>query len=222
MNNFKKYWAVAKVNFKYTKVSYLVTGICLILTIIDFILDIILNQSDMSISPSNYLYLLCILTPILIASENYGNFMNIGVKKKTYLWGCAINYVILAAAVSLVCAAEYYLLKVDINVINLVEVFGWSSNVFSAFFSSFAFLLLGEAIIHTLTFMQTKWYGWAADVLIIALISVFVPIPVLRQAWITFFEFAIFFKPAVVQIAVCIVLAAAIYSTNLFYLKRRN
>ncbi len=222
MTDLKKYWAVAKVNFKYTKVPYLVTGICLILTITDFILDIILKQSDMEISPSNYLYLLCVLSPIMIASENYGKFMNIGVKKKTYFWGCAINYIILAALVSLACVAEYYLLNFDFAVINLIEVFGWNTNIFSAFCSLFAFLLLGESIIHTLTFMQTKWYGWAADLLIAALISVFVPIPVLRRAWIFFFEYVIFFKPAIVQIIVCVALAAAIYVTNLFYLKRRN
>ena len=70
------------------------------------------------------------------------------------------------------------------------------------FFSQFSFLLLTEAVIHTLVFMQTKWYGWAADLLIVAIISVFTPIPVLREAEIFFFRFTIFERPAIIHIAV--------------------
>ncbi len=223
MADLRKYWTVAKVNFRNIKSAYLVTGICLLLTIVDFIIDIAFNTSDFNITPSNYLYLLCVLAPILIASGNYGKFMNIGVKKKVYLWGCALNYIVISAFVSLICAAGYFFSKTaGISVISLVEIFGWNANIFTAFFSSFAFLLLAQMIIHTLTFMQTKWYGWAADLLIAALIGVFIPIPVLRQAWLFFFNLIIFFKPAIVQTAICLILAAAVYATNLFYLKIRN
>ena len=53
------------------------------------------------------------------------------------------------------------------------------------------------------------------------MISVFTPIPALRAAEVFFFNLTIFATP-LVQIAVCVGLAALVYATNLFYLKKRN
>lgn len=70
--------------------------------------------------------------------------------------------------------------------------------------------------------MQTKWYGWVADLLIVAIISVFTPIPILREAEIFLFRFTIFQQPAIIHIAVCLILAFIVYITNIFYLKNRD
>lgn len=224
MTNLKKYRAVAKVNFKCTAwVAYLITGFCLLAGIANVIMAVYFpNLSSGGVAPSNYLYMLCILMPIFIASINYTKLMNIGVKKKVFLWGSAINYIVLSAVISLICIAEFYLFDVHLPIYNLVGVFGWNTNIFTAFFCSFAFLLLFQVIVHTLTFMQTKWYGWVADIAIVAIISVFTPIPALRQAEAFFFNLIIFAKPAIVQIAVCLALSAGFYLTNLFYLKKRS
>lgn len=223
----KKYFAIAKINFKHTTwVAYLVAGICVAAMLVDIILDRTLNYvGDTSISLYSMFYLVPIMAPIFIASINYSKFMNIGVKRKAYFYACIINYVIIAAIVSLSAILEMYLLDDKLIasgsiIYGLIRVFGWDSNVFTAFFSQFAFLLMVESIIHTLTFIQTKWYGWAADILIAAIISVFTPIPVLRSVEVFFFNMTIFAKP-VIQITVCLTLAALIYSTNLFYLKKR-
>lgn len=229
MTNFKKYWAVAKVNFKCTTwVAYLVAAICMAAVAVDMVLDRTLNNvGDASIAIYSILSLICILAPIFIASVNYAKLTNIGVKKKQFFYGCMINYLVFAAAISLLGVLETYLLDGYLNasgstVYGLIEVFGWNSNIFTAFFSQFAFLLLTESIIHTLTFMQTKWYGWVADVVIVAIISVFTPIPVLRQAEVRFFNQIIFAKPAIIQIASCLALSVGFYLTNLFYLKMRD
>ena len=224
-----KYLTVAKVNFRRTTwIAYLVAGISALSIIVDYILDAIINIPDNStISMYSTLYLVCLMAPIFIASVNYVKLMNIGVKKKTYFFGCIINYITFATVISLIGVLEHYIFDLPMNgkfetIYGLISVFGWDNSVFSAFFSQFAFLLMIETIIHTLTFMQTKWYGLAADVLIIAIISVFTSIPVLRKAEIFFFRFTIFEHPAIIQITVCLALAALFYSTNLFYLKKRN
>ena len=223
----KKYLAVAKVNFKYaTWISYMIAAICGVAMIVDMILDRVLNNTgDSTVSVYSMLYLLPLLAPIFIASVNYVKLMNLGVKKKTYFLGCIINYVVFAAVISFVGVLETYTLDNYLNssgstVYGLIDVFGWNKNVLTAFFSQFAFLLLLESVLHTLTFMQTKWYGWAADVLIIAIISVFTPIAPLRKAEAFFFYMTIYSHP-VVQFAVCVGLAALIYATNLYYLKKR-
>lgn len=221
------YFSVAKINFKYTTwIAYMVAAICMAAMATDMILDRMFdNVGNTSVAIYNMLYIVCVMAPVFIASVNYTKLMNIGVKKKQYFYACMINYIVFAAVISLFGVLETYLLDGYLTtsgkVYGLIEVFGWDSNVFTAFFSQFAFLLLVESMIHTLTFMQTKWYGWVADVLIVTIISVFTPIPALRSAEVLFFNLTIFAAPTV-QIAVCIGLSILIYATNLFYLKKRN
>lgn len=223
-----KYWMVAKVNFKKTTwIAYLVAGICVVAMIADYIVDRTLNTvGDSTVAAYCMLYLVCILAPIFIASVNYTKMMHIGVKKKTYFFGCIINYIALAAVISLLGVLGHYVIDPLMSkyetIYGLISVFGWDTSVFGAFFSQFSFLLLVETVIHTLVFMQTKWYGWVADLLIVAIISVFTPIPVLREAEIFLFRFTIFQQPAIIHIAVCLVLASMIYLTNTFYLKNRD
>ncbi len=228
MNNMNKAWTVAKVNFRYTMwIAYLVTAICVLSSFSNYIIAKCIDEENTIISAGSYMYMLCILAPVFIASINYSKLMHIGVKKRTYLQGAVINYVVFAAIVSVANVLAFYFLDKPMDsavtpVYNLIEVFGWDSDLFTAFFCQFAFLFLAQIVFHTLTFMQTKWYGIAADVLIIALISVFTPIVVLRQAEAFFFYMIIFIKPAIVQIGICLGLALIVLFTNRFYLKRRT
>ena len=222
-----KYWAVAKVNFRRGAfAAYLAAGICLLAGISDLLLDQILQTGDITISPYNFVYLVTLLAPVLFASVSYTKFMHIGVKKKTYLYGCALNYVVYAAIASLLGVLETYLIDRPLSgpdqIYGLVSVFGWDQNVLTAFFCPFAFLLFVEAVLHTLTFIQTKWYGWAADLLIVVILSVFTPIAPLRQAEVWFFNLIIFQKPAILQIGTCLLLSLLVYASNLFYLRRRG
>jgi uncharacterized integral membrane protein len=229
MNDLKRYRAVARVNFRSTTwKAYLAGGIPAAVMVVDYILDATVNlPGDSTVSAYSMLYAVCLLAPILIVGYNYPRLMNIGVKNKTFFFGCIINYVVLAAAVSLIGVLEYYLLDLPLigryeTIYGLIPAFGWNHSPAGAFFSQFAFLLMVEAMIHTLTFMQTRWYGWAADALILVILCVFTPIPVLRQVEEFFFRMTIFQRPAILQIAVCLALAVGVYATNLFYMKRRN
>lgn len=224
-----KYLTVAKVNFKKTTwIAYLIAAICVAAMIADMIIDSIFPQAgETSVAAHCMLYIIPILAPIFNASVNYSKLMHIGVKKKSFFFGCMINYLVFAAVISLICVIEHYIIdpvflgKTE-NSYDLFTAFNWDTSVVEAFFSQFAFLLLAEVAIHTLTFMQTKWYGWLADVLLVAIISVFTPIPVLRSAEEFFFRFTIFQTPAIIHIVISIVLAALIYSSNLVFLKNRN
>lgn len=227
MKNFKNYFAVAKINFKRTTwIAYMIAGICMLAMLIDIIIDRSLQRTeDTAISFYCMAYIICILAPIFISSVNYTKLMNIGVKKKQYFFGCIINYIVFATIVSLFGVIETYLIDDFLSangstIYGLVRIFGWDSNVFTAFFSQFAFLLLVQSTIHTLTFMQTKWYGWVADAVIVVIISVFTPIPALRSVEEFFFSLIIFAKP-LVQIFVCLALSALFYATNIYYLRKR-
>jgi hypothetical protein len=58
--------------------------------------------------------------------------------------------------------------------------------------------------------LNRSW--WGTDIVLAALISVFTPIPVLRNALIWFFDMILFNRYAAVRIICCLVLSAAIYA----------
>jgi len=66
---------------------------------------------------------------------------------------------------------------------------------------------------------QTRWYGWVADVIIVAIISVFTPIAVLRSAEVWFFRLIIFGTPWL-QVVACLVLATGFYALSMPLLNR--
>jgi hypothetical protein len=102
-----------------------------------------------------------------------------------------------------------------VGTLDVLYWFGWLNNgVVVAFFQQFAFLFLFAIFVHTLVAVQDKWYGWVADVLIVAIISVFMLIAPLRVSLVWFLNLIIFNSNTFLQIAVCLVLATAIYSLN--------
>ncbi len=229
MNKQKKYFAVSWVNFRYTTwIAYLAAGICVIAMIVDLFVDTVMGSKDIfTISPYSMLYIIPLIAPVLIATVNYGKLMNIGVKKKTFFSACALNYVIFALIISIVGTLAYYFVDIPLNKIGynfygIIDIFGWNTSIFDTFFSQLTFILLIQATVHTLAFMQTKWYGWAADILIAAVVSVFTPIPVLRGAEMFFFEKTMFARPAIIHILICLIMAVLFYLTNLLYLRHRE
>jgi len=228
MNN--KPIVVARINFKNIKLAYIITAIVMggiviqdIVVMILASLEVFHNLSEnMSVSLGNYLFLIIILGAVSIPSRNFRKMMNLGSKRTDFIRGCAINYAIMAAVISLLSTVLY--LTYDKFMVSLIyrggtlDILYWFSWIENgpvvAFFQQFAFLLLAAVAIHTLTAAQEKWYGWAADAVIVAIIAVFTPIAPLRSALVWFFDLIIFHQYAWVQIAACIFLAAAIYALN--------
>ena len=225
----------AKINFRNIKLAYIITGITFATLLAQDIVYIILSlfnlypgANSMSIGIGNYLWLLIILSPIFIPSRNFRKMMNLGGKRNNFFWGCAINYFIMSAVISLAGIIFYYTYEKFImkyyagGTLNPIYWFGWADNGPAiAFIQQFAFLLLAAVLIHTLTAIQDKWYGWVTDVVIIAIISVFTPIAPLRSALVWFFNLIIFNSNAFFQIGSCLILAVAIYALNKIIFARK-
>jgi hypothetical protein len=225
--------AIVKLNLKNIRVPYLVTGIVVAANLAQLIIvDIILSVSgegNETLSYGLFLWLLILLAPIFIPAYNFRRIFNLGGSRKSFFRGSLFTYVLLAAAVSLCNTVVYYvcdkLIVANVNdiavIINLIEVFGWTGNgAVIAFFQQFAFLFWITAFVHTLTAAQDKWYGWAADLMIIIVLTVFIPIAPLR-AGVAFFFYLIIFSAAPLQIAACLLIALAIYALNIPILARK-
>jgi hypothetical protein len=221
-------WKIAKVNLQNIQVPYIVTAIIAAITLAQTLIKalIALDGGDMSgqleISFGCYLWLLPLLAAIFIPAKNFRRIVNLGGKRGNFFWGSLGAYAALAVAVSLgnivihyafdrpIIAAHYFE-----GLINLVDVFGWTKHgPITAFIQQAAFLFLFTVFTHTLTSIQDKWYGWAADAALIAVISVFTPIAPLRAALVWFFTLILFHPVPLAQIAACLVLAAVIYALN--------
>lgn len=237
----KSILTVSKLNFINSKIAYSIFGVTMLAQIISQGVKAAVTLApdanavaaniydNFEIGMGSYSYLIIILVACFIPALNFRKFMNLNVRKSTYLQGTAINYLIAAFGVSAFNIASYYTLdqlfvnNITSYSINIMDIFGWMNNgPVLAFAQQFAFLLLVAAVIHTLTTMQTFWYGWVVDIVLIAILSVFIPVAPLRKLLLGLFYLLIFNTNALLQIALCISLAIIIYLISIMPVKHKT
>ncbi len=223
-----KVMTIAKLNIKQLKTAYFITGLVFIMMITSTIISLALSMEDNStVSLGNTFALLPILAAIFVPAKNLRKTMNLGAKRNTFFWSVFPIYAAISAAASLIMLLVHYLIDVPfisnyVEVMDMNAVFGFlSRGPIMAFIQMFVFLLMFSAFVHTLTMAQTFWYGWVADVIIIAILSVFIPIEPLRAALIWFFNLVIFGDP-VLQIVSCVFLAIVFYALSKPILNRKK
>jgi hypothetical protein len=224
--NRKKVWTVAKINFRFLLPAYIITATLLIIGVWNLIASSTGITGNYYVEMGNYLYAIPVFAPIFIVGRNFKRIMNLNGKKHDYYWACLINYVIIAAAASFLNIVLFSISKSlfgsQLVIQSLAEAFGWLKHgVIVGFFQQFFFLLLIAVFVHMLTEMQCFWFGWVTDVLLIAIISVFTPIPLLRNILIAFFNMIIFCQNALMQIVCCLILTACFYILDLLALRRK-
>lgn len=225
MNKARK---VAGFNFKYgCKETYIITLVVVLLTVISMIINTSIGESsNENQSIGNLFALINILAPIFIILKYYRKLINIGAKKLDFFKGCIINYIVFAVIVAIINVLFYYVLEPLIwgssfN-ISYLPAFDWtSSGVFACFVYQVGFYILLSVFIHTLVLYQNMWIGWVADVLLITIISVFTPIPSLRQVLIDFFRATTLNPSFVMQFVWDILLAALLYVSTLYNLSKK-
>lgn len=247
----KHTWAIVKLNLKNIKTPYFVTGLIFSIIFVQSIVYTIIAIScgsageQLSISSGNYLWLLIIMAAIFIPTKNFRRIVNLGGKRDGFFWGSLSCYTTLAGAVTIADTFLYYtyerllistgyytgyetfiqntsLMDNHYISVHLIEVFGWLGNgKVIAFVQEFAFLFLLATVVHTLTAMQDKWYGWVTDAIIAAILGVFIPIAPLRVWLLRFFNLIIFNSNAFMQISACMLLAIAVYALNKLIFARK-
>jgi len=222
---------IAKLNLRNIKAAYIWSGVLAFVSFTQMIIQYIIASSsgniinNSTVSPGSYVFLLVLIAAIMIPASNFHRTINLGGRRSNFLWGSLVTYAILAVALSFINTISFFTFDQFIQqsgyfgfmggVLSLVQVFGWAQNGFIiAFLQQAAFLFLMASFFHTFTAMQGKWYGWITNVVIVAILAVFIPVPVLRPSLVWFFNMIIFHDTAFLQIAACILLAAAIYALN--------
>ena len=184
------------------------------------------SSGEVALSNGNYTWLLAVLTPFFFVFYDFTKLMHLGASKRDYFFGCLISYGLLALCISLVNTVVHVLIDPVYpaqTVINLMDVCRWTENgVLVAGLQQMFFLLLVMIFLHVLLSMQTRWYGWLPDVVLVAIICVFTPIAPLRAVLGGFFQIIMFNGSAVLHIGVCLLLSAALSLAGLAVLKRKT
>ncbi|WP_379138455.1 hypothetical protein [Paenibacillus sp. sgz500958] len=217
----KSVGAITKTNFTETTwIAYLVALLSFASVFIQILIRYLLNSKNTEVSEGNLLILALIIAAVLIPSVNFRKFMHLNAKKADFFWASIINYIILSVVLSIINLVLYA--TVDsvmgsvVTIWNIIDLFGWMEHgIIVAFFMQFAFYLLVGVTIHTLTLMQTFWFGWLIDLIIATIISVFIPIPSLRTVLTDFLNLIIFNSNALAQVSICVALSAVIYALNI-------
>lgn len=226
-NKLKKAFVIAKINFSNIKAVYIIVSVLLLVGIYNIVASSIGLSDNHYFDIGNYFYVIAILAPIFIPANHLSRIVHLGGKKIDFYWGCLLNYVIIAASISIINVMLFLISKAvmgsQLEIINIVNVFGWYENgAVATFFQQFAFILLVEIFINTMINMQVFWYGWVTDVLLIVILSVFIPVKMLRVYLEGFFNLIIFNNNAFLQIISCLILSSGIYALNLLVLKQRK
>lgn len=226
-NNIKTIWSVAKINFRQIIPAYIVTAVFIAIGIYNLIASVTGMTDNYYVDMANYLYVLTIMAPIIIVARDFKKMMHLNGNKKAFYWGAMLNYGIIAAGISLVVIIFFVLTKEvfgsQLMINNLVDIFGWwKHGVVIAFLQQFFFLLFTEVLIHTLTSIQTHWYGWVADGILLFVLVVFIPTPELRSILIRFFNLIIFQSNPLLQMISCLTLSVSGYLLYLPILRRKE
>lgn len=199
------------------KISFILTAIVVLCAT---------SSGEVALSNGNYTWLLTVLTPFFFVFYDFTKLMHLGASKRDYFFGCLISYGFLALCISLVNTVVHVLIDPVYpaqTVINLMDVCRWTENgVFVAGLQQMFFLLLVMIFLHVLLSMQTHWYGWLTDAVLVAVICVFTPIAPLRAVLGGFFQIIMFNGSAVLHIGVCLLLSAAFSLAGLAVLKRKT
>lgn len=184
------------------------------------------SSGDVVLSNGNYTWLLAVLSPFFFVFYDFTKFMHLGASKKDYYFGCLIGYGGLAFCISLVNTVIHLLIDPAYSaktVINMMDVCKWTENgIIVAGLQQMFFLLLVMIFLHVLLSMQSHWYGWLTDAVLVAIICIFTPIAPLRSVLSGFFQMIMFNNNAVLHIWICLVLSAALSFGGLMVLKRKT
>lgn len=183
------------------------------------------KDSSVALSNGNYFWLASLFIPFFSVLYAVPRLLHLGAEKRDCYIGSLCSYCVIALVVSLL--NTFVCLFIDpINksqtVINLMNVCRWMENgVIIAFLQQAVFLLLLMLFIHVMIELQHFWLGWLIDILLVAGLSVSMPIAPLRSMVASFFSIIMVNDNAIIQISSCLILSVLFAFISLVLIKRK-
>lgn len=170
---------------------------------------------------------LVILVAVLMPARTYRRVINLGGRRLDCDWASLMVNTLLAALGGIIMVVVHATLDVFIAqrsyaVVSIMDGFGFTAHgSVVAFLQMTAWLLAVASFAQALTLANTRWYGWVADILIVALVVVSASTTALRGVLTWIFDLTIFGAPGI-QVTSCLVLAALLTSLSKVLLDRKD
>ena len=199
------------------KISFLITALVVLCAT---------SSGDIVLSNGNYTWLLAVLTPFFFVYYDFIKLIHLGVNKRDYFFACLISYGFMAFSISLINTIIHLAIDPTYSaqvVINMMDVCKWTENgILVAGFQQMFFLLLIMIFLHVLLSMQSHWYGWFTDTVLVAILCIFIPIAPLRSVLSGFFQAVMLNSNAILHIFLCLLLSTALALVGLIVLKKKT
>ena len=183
------------------------------------------KDSSVALSNGNYFWLASLFIPFFSVLYAVPRLLHLGAEKRDCYIGSLCSYCVIALVVSLlntfVCRFIEPINKSQ-TVINLMNVCRWMENgVIIAFLQQAVFLLLLMLFIHVMIELHHFWFGWLIDILLVAGLSVSMPIAPLKSMVASFFSIIMVNGNAIIQISSCLILSVLFAFISLVLIKRK-
>ncbi len=184
------------------------------------------SSGDTVLSNGNYAWLIAVLCPFSFVFHDFRGLINLGASKRDYFISCVASYMFLSLSASIVNTSVYLLVdplyKAN-KVLNLMDICHWTDNgVVIAAIQQMFFLFLVMLFIHMILSIQEKWYGWAADAVILGIVIIFTPFAFLRNILAEFFSLIMINSNALLHIFVCLLLSMALSFLVVIILRKKT
>lgn len=221
---------VVKYHFLRTlKMAYIVILIILIVAIVvNIIVETTIGSRNNNSSElyGSYLAVMIILAPVLIAGKHYSKLLNIGARKIDFFKGSLVTYAMLSIGVALLSTLFHYFIlpmlpdqKISISIIG---AFGWAdSTFFVCFIRQVGFYMLVSMILHSLVMFHQTRIGIIVDVLIVAILAVFIPITPLRESLVRFLNTVLLNENVLYMFISNLFLGGILYTSTLYVMARK-
>jgi len=219
-----KAFVIAEINLREIKPAYYITG--------SVFLFFLFPIMDSLVSAGNTLVILPIIAAILVPASNFRKIINLGGKRHDFFKGALFVYILFSVLVTLINLLIYYTADISypsdyieaasypVTPYNysytIIEVIGfYKRGVVLTFIQMFTLLFSITAFTHTLTSIQGqgKWYVWVTTPTLIIIVAVIIIAPSTLIG---------IMKDTKNQIAVCLLLAVALYALSKPALERKE
>lgn len=224
-----RYINFSKINIKNLKLPLTITFMVSLSQLIQMAIMLIIQSTDsIIIGIGNFFLMNLVMFPIFTSIKNFRKFLNLGMKKEDFKYGKLFFYTNVSIITALLNILFYFieknlLINTSLTYINLLDIFGWFNFglIGCIIYQTFAYLVL-MYFVDFLTISNHHLIGWITSGILIAFVSVFSSIRILRIWFGQMLKFILFNENILMQIIIDLSIIIALFIINNWFIQKKE